>query len=184
MKSSCPWPTRPPMPGSRRGEARGRRRRPRRRESLSTERRARPARARRRAETGPRVAPDHQADQRRGIDPGERPIGGDRSVLQHGDVVAEVEHLVQPVRDVEDRDALGRASARTRSISVRDVAARRATRSARRGSGRAACGRAPWRSRPSAGGRAAASDRHVRRLVEAEPVADGPRLRPPGGRSR
>ena len=53
----------------------------------------------------PRVAPNHQADEAVGIKPAERTIGGDRSVFQNGDVVAEVEDLVEPVRDIENGDA-------------------------------------------------------------------------------
>ena len=53
----------------------------------------------------PGVAANHQADEAVGIKPGQGAIGGDRSVLQNGDVVAEVEDLVQPVRDIEDGDA-------------------------------------------------------------------------------
>ena len=52
------------------------------------------------------IAAHHQPDETSGIEPGERTIGGDCPVLQHGDVVAEVENLVQPVRDIEDGDAL------------------------------------------------------------------------------
>ena len=53
----------------------------------------------------PGIAAHHQADEAVGIKPRERAIGGDRSVLQNGHVVAKVEDLVQPVRDIEDRDA-------------------------------------------------------------------------------
>ena len=50
----------------------------------------------------PGVAANHQADEAVGIKPGQRAIGGDRSVLQNGDVVAEVEDLIEPVRDIEN----------------------------------------------------------------------------------
>ena len=53
----------------------------------------------------PGVAANHQADEAVGIKPGQGAIGGDRSVFQNGDVVAEVEDLIEPVRDIEDRDA-------------------------------------------------------------------------------
>jgi hypothetical protein len=53
----------------------------------------------------PGVAAHHQADKAVGIKPGEPAIGGDRSVLQNGHVVAKVEDLVQPVGNVEDRYA-------------------------------------------------------------------------------
>src|SRR5258708_35100696 len=53
----------------------------------------------------PGVAANHQTDKAVRIKPSERAICGDRSVLQNGDVVAEVEDLIQTVRDVEDRDA-------------------------------------------------------------------------------
>ena len=51
------------------------------------------------------VATDHQPHQPGRIGSGERPIGGDAAVLQHRHVLAERHHLVQPVRDVEDRHA-------------------------------------------------------------------------------
>ena len=101
------------------------------------------------------IAADHQAHEPGRIGSGERPVGGDAAVLQHRHMLAERHHLVQPVRDIEDRDAFSPSAARAgRSGSPSRLPT--ATRSARRGSARAACDRAPWRSRPSAAGRAAA----------------------------
>ena len=37
--------------------------------------------------------------------PCHRPLAGDLPVAQHGDVVADADQLLQPVRDVDDRDA-------------------------------------------------------------------------------
>ena len=45
----------------------------------------------------PRVAAHHQTDEAGGIKPGQGAIGGDRSVLQDGYVVAEVDDLIQSV---------------------------------------------------------------------------------------
>src|SRR5262249_7608391 len=45
----------------------------------------------------PWVAPHHQADKAGRIEPGERAIGGDGSILENGYVIAEVKDLVQSV---------------------------------------------------------------------------------------
>ena len=50
-------------------------------------------------------AADHAAHQLVGVELRGRAARDERAVLQHGDGVAEVEDLLQPVRDVEDRDA-------------------------------------------------------------------------------
>ena len=50
-------------------------------------------------------AADHAAHQFVGVELGGRAARHECAVLQHGDGVAEVEDLLEPVRDVEDRDA-------------------------------------------------------------------------------
>ena len=52
-----------------------------------------------------RVATDHQPHQPGRIDAGQRLVRRARAVLQHGHVVAERQHLVQAMRDVEDGGA-------------------------------------------------------------------------------
>ena len=42
---------------------------------------------------------------------GERLVGGADAVLENGDVFAELEHLVQAMRDVEDGESLGAQAA-------------------------------------------------------------------------
>ena len=101
----------------------------------------------------PGIAADHQADEASRIEPGERTIGGDRSVLQNGDIVAEVEDLIEPVRDIEDGDARSR-SRRTSLISIATSGAASDDVGSSRMSTRGLT-RAPWRSRRSAGGQGA-----------------------------
>ena len=74
------------------------------------------------------------------------------AVAQHGDVVADADQLLQPVRDVDDADALRLQVARSPGTAPPP---RRPTapRSARPGSGCARPAPAPWRSRRSAAGR-------------------------------
>ncbi len=52
-----------------------------------------------------RLAADHQAHQPLPVDAGERLVGGDAAVLQHGDMGAERLHLVEAVGDIEQRRA-------------------------------------------------------------------------------
>jgi hypothetical protein len=54
----------------------------------------------------PGVAAHHEAHKAGRIKPGERTVGGNGPVLQHGHVIAEVEDLIQSARDVENRNAL------------------------------------------------------------------------------
>ena len=53
-----------------------------------------------------KAAADHHPDERLGIDLGNRPGSGNDAVAQHGDAVADLEDLLQPVRDVDEADAL------------------------------------------------------------------------------
>ena len=54
------------------------------------------------------LAADHHADQRRRVDLADHARADHRAVAQHGDAVADAEHLLQPVRDVDEADALRR----------------------------------------------------------------------------
>ena len=64
-----------------------------------------------------RVAADHQANKPLGVEAGKRAVSGDCAILQDGDVVAKVQDLVEPVRDVENRDSLSRRP-RTSRINI------------------------------------------------------------------
>ena len=60
--------------------------------------------ARRREVLGVRA--DHLPDDPVHVDVRHRARAGDAAVAQHGDVVADTDQLFEPVRDVDDRDAL------------------------------------------------------------------------------
>ncbi len=53
-----------------------------------------------------RIATNHQPHEAVGIETGQRTIRADGAVLQDRHVIAEVEDLIEPVRNVEDGDAL------------------------------------------------------------------------------
>ena len=79
-----------------------------------------------------------------------------RPSAQHHDAIGDPRDLLEPVRDVDERDALGaqlRRSPRTGARSPR----RPAPRSARRAAAASRPASAPWRSRPAAARRRAAS---------------------------
>ena len=52
------------------------------------------------------VRADHLADDPVRVDVRHRRLAGDAAVAQHGDVVADADQLLQPVRDVDDGDAV------------------------------------------------------------------------------
>ena len=86
-------------------------------------------------ERGDRAA-DHQPHQLRVVELGGRAGGDLAAVLEHGDDLAEVEDLLDPVRDVEDRDAAGGEPLDDR-VEQRRPRGRRAPRSARPSTGSA-----------------------------------------------
>ena len=52
------------------------------------------------------LAADHQADQLGAVDLGHRPRADERAVAQDGHAVGDLRQLLEPVRDVDDADAL------------------------------------------------------------------------------
>ena len=53
------------------------------------------------------LAADHQADDALDVELGDGGGAGQRAVAQHGGAVADPQHLLEPVGDEDDRDALG-----------------------------------------------------------------------------
>ena len=64
------------------------------------------------------LAADHQPDDALDVELGDRGLAGQRTVAQHGGVVADLQHLLEPVGDEDDRDALGLQPAHDREQAL------------------------------------------------------------------
>ena len=104
-----------------------------------------------------------------GIDLLRRLRPDDLAVAQDRDAVGDAQHFLDPVRDVDDADALGLEPANLREEQLH-LAVRSARRWAHRGPGPGTAGTAPPRSRPSAGGRRPSARTGVAGSTSARPT--------------
>ena len=116
-------------------------------------------------------AADHGRDQRVVVEVGHRARRAHLAVAQHGDAVADLEHLLEPVGDVEHRHARPRAA---RPISCSSACRLLAGQRGRRlveDDHAGVARRAPWPPRSAAGWRAGASPTERARVDVLQPDA-------------